>query len=254
MTAKQSIIAVICALLLPLGTLLFMEHMHYADKIKSVFFGNIESLGAFKQYFADNYWKGAEMLMGIIAVSFIAYIIFYVFFFELLALLYFFLSSKWRKPKVFISYKNTASDSLADTKDISLEVKKNLEDFGFDVLYHEFDPELHHDKVNDEIRKKQKQSAALIAIPHPYEQSYVDSEILVAFNDGKPVYIIKHTPDQRLPNTANSGHTVLLLAKLKKAKYKPLSDILQYTHKMWHTRFYILTEPLGSFMLPFALF
>ena len=101
--------------------------------------------------------------------------------------------------------------------------------------------------IQDLLRK----ANAMIVVPDPYHSSYVNAEIQCAAYSFKPVYIIKHTADQKLPDTANSGHTVFLLNELKEAEYKPLTYILQYVHRVWYKRLIIIGLPLISFLVPF---
>jgi hypothetical protein len=175
------------------------------------------------------------------------YAIFYLLIFECIALLYFFISSRRKNPEVFISYKNTEDDSKSDTTNIALSIKKVLEDNSFRVHFFKYSKTMRHDAINNEIQSMLRKADVMVVIPDPYHPSYVDTEIQCAAYAEKPVFLIKHVKDQKLPNTANSGHTVLLLDKLKKEKYQPLIYLLQYVHKNWHTRLFIPGKPFEYF-------
>ncbi|MCW3109586.1 MAG: hypothetical protein JWQ09_4092 [Segetibacter sp.] len=251
MQLKQNVFSGILSIAMALFTLFFIERMGYADDIQQYFFGGISDLGQLEKFVGKNYYEGIKSIMLLIFAFFVTYICFFVFFFELIALGYFLITSKWLKPSVFISYKKAEAGARVNTDKIALALKTDLEQKGFKVLFFQYTTKLDHDNVNFQIQKLLRQAHAMIVIPDPYHPSYVNSEILCAVNSFKPVYILKHTKDQKLPDTANSGHTVLLLDKLKKEKYQPLSYILQYVHKVWHKRLFIIGMPLTSFLFPF---
>ncbi len=198
--------------------------------------------------------EGITIVVFFILHFVLRYSVFSLIFFELLALPYFLVSSSWRKPRVFISYKMNTAGAKVNTNQIALDIKKHLSEKGFTVLHFQYESLPDHDYLNFQIKKLLKKADAMIAVPDPYFPSYVDAEIACAVNNDKPVYIIKHTIDQKLPATANSGHTVLLLDNLIKENYKPLGHILNYTHQIWYKRLFIIWLPLVTFLLPLQYF
>lgn len=246
MAQNQKILAAILSLLLAACTLFFIEYMHYADGIQQYLFVGMEDMSAGKTG-GRSYLDNIKAVMVLICIFFVLYAIFFLLFFELLALAYFIFTSRWQKPRVFISYKNAAKDAPVDTAKIAQAIKKSLEQKGFTVLFFNYTEKIRHDEVNFEIQKLLRRAHAMVVVPDPYHPSYVDTEIQCAAYSLKPVYIIKHTKDQKLPNTANSGHTVLLLDKLRKEKFEPLSYLLQYVHRVWHKRLFVLGEPFLFF-------
>lgn len=175
---------------------------------------------------------------------------FYAMALELAALIIFLFSSKRHKPKVFIAYKNYDKKFTANTTQIATEIEDNLKD---KFIVHLFPKStMHHDNINFQIKENLKKSQAIIAIPDPYETSYADTEIQAAYHADKPVFIIKHTTDQILPSTANSGHVVMILSELRKAEFRPLHKILLYTHNYWKERLFLFRIPLNGLISPIA--
>src|SRR5205085_6422556 len=105
MSVTQKVVAAIISIVIALSTLLYLETMGYSNKIQQLYFGNISNLGQLEKLIGKSYYVGIKSIMLLIFIFFIAYICFFVFFFELTALAYFLITSKWRKPAVFISYK-----------------------------------------------------------------------------------------------------------------------------------------------------
>ena len=238
--------------MIALCTLWFIEANGYAADVQQHYFGGANSMGQYTQLVSHNYYDGIKAVMFILFAFFVMYIFFFVMFFVAVAVVYFVITSRWRKPRVFISYKKAAADSTIRTDEIALDIKANLESKGFRILFFQYTLSLDHDSVNSGIQKLLRKAHAMIVIPDPYQPSYVNAEIQCAAYSFKPLCIIKHTIDQRLPDTANSGHPVLILEKLKEEKYKPLSYILQYVHRVWHKRLFIVWMPLISFLFPFV--
>jgi hypothetical protein len=248
MQQKQPVILpAVLSIVLALSTWFFIEYLDIAYGIEKYFSGSAYDMQQLQMAAGNSYFKSIRTLFVLLLIVFVLYAVFYLLLFECMALLYFFISSKWRNPEVFISYKNTDADDEADTTNIAGTIKQALEQKGFTVHFFKYSKTMRHDVINNEIQKMLRRSHAMVVIPDPYHPSYVDTEIQCAAYAEKPVFIIKHTKDQRLPNTANSGHTVLLLDKLKKEKYQPLVYLLQYVHKNWHTRLFIPGEPFVYF-------
>lgn len=254
MSTSKKIIASLLGLLLALISILAIEQMGFAQDFRNYFFGGLKDLGQFKILLKADWIKGTRNVMFLLFAFTILYISVFALFFELFAVVYFIFSSKWRKPKVFISYKNSDKEDEVNTTKIALNIKKFLEEKGFTVFFFQYTELLHHDQVNFEIQKMLRACNAMVVIPDPYHPSYVDSEILYASTEQKPVFIIKHTKDQKLPNTANSGHTVFLWPRLKKAKLEPLAYLLKYVHNFWQMRLFVLGTPLISFLMPLSVF
>lgn len=251
MSLSKKIIATLFGFLLASISLYAIEQMGYANDFRNYFFGGITDMGQFKSTIKNEWIKGTRNVMFLVFAFTILYIVVFALIFEFFALVYFVFSSKWRKPKVFISYKNSDKGDEVNTTQIALSIKKFLEEKGFKVLFFQYTETLHHDQVNFEIQKMLRACNAMVVIPDPYHPSYVDSEILYASTEQKPVFIIKHTKDQKLPNTANSGHTVFLWPRLKKAKLEPLNYLLKYVHNFWAMRLFVIGSPLLSFLMPF---
>lgn len=241
------ILPAVLSVLLAVCTWLFIEYFDIAYGIQKYFLGSAFNMKQLQAASGKSYLKGIEVLGILIVIMFVVYAFFYLLLFECIALLYFFISSRCRNPSVFISYKNTTNDSKTDTTNIALAIKKVLEGKGFRVYFFKYTQTKRHDVINNEIQNMLRKADCMVVIPDPYNPSYVDTEIQCAAYSQKPVFIIKHTKDQELPNTANSGHTVLLLDKLKKEKFTPLIYLLQYVHKNWHTRLFIAGKPFLFF-------
>lgn len=237
----------VLSVLLAVCTWLLIEYFDIADGLQKHFFSSAYDMKQVQAAAGNNFYKSIKIVLVLILIVFVLYAIVYLLVFEGIALLYFFVSSRWRNPGVFISYKNTQGDAKTDTTNIALTIKKLLEKKGFKVYFFKYSKTMRHDVINNEIQNMLRKAHALVVIPDPYNPSYVDTEIQCAAYAKKPVFIIKHSKDQKLPNTANSGHTVLLLDKLQKEKYQPLVYLLQYVHKNWHTRLFIPGKPFEYF-------
>lgn len=233
-----------------LVALFIIEYFGYSSDFRSYFFGQMQDMGQLKSFLKEDWIKGTKTIMFLLLAFFVLYVIAFIIVFESLALFYFIFSSRWRNPKVFVSYKNTEKGAEVNTTKMALAIKEHLEKKGITVLFFQYTKTLHHDNVNFEIQKMLRKCNAMIVIPDPYHPSYVDSEILYASTEQKPVFIIKHTKDQKLPNTANSGHTVLLWDKLKKEKLEPLNYLLKYVHSYWSQRLFVIGLPFISFSFP----
>lgn len=254
MSLSSKLLIGLCSIIIALIALAVINGSGLADDMLHKYVGqNINDFGQLSLYAGKSYLEKLKGVMFLIIIFLFIYCIIFSSIFEVLAVLYFIFSSKWRKPSVFISYKNSDKDSKVDTTNIANAIKVHLEQKGFRTNYFQYTTSLHHDEVNHQIQDQIRNSHALIAIPDPYQPSYVNSEIQCAVYDRKPVYLIKHTKDQKLPDTANSGHTIFIWAKLKKEQYASLTYLLKYVHNYWTTRSFILYTPLLSFISPFML-
>lgn len=251
MQTRHKIGAAIPGLILALGTFLYLGASGYSAEITHYFFGGSTDLKSLSISSGANYWQRLKAVMLLLAIFFILYCFVFLLFFEAFALLYFLFSSRWRKPRVFISYKNSASDAAVDTTAMAKEIKSRLEQKGFRTLFFTYTKAMHHDEVNFRIQENIRKAHAMVVVPDPQHPSYVNTEIQGAVLAYKPVYLIKFSGDQKLPDTANSGHSVLLWHKLKESQFAALSDLLCYIHQYWTTRFFILGIPFISFFIPF---
>ncbi len=248
MQQKQPVILpALISILLAACTWFCIEYLDIAYGIEKYFGGSSFDMKQLQMAAGGSYYKSMRTIFILLLIVFVVYAVFYLLIFECFALVYFFISSKWHKPEVFISYKNTDADDKADTTNIAVAIKEALQQKGFTVHFFKYSTTMRHDVINNEIQNMLRRAHVMVVIPDPYHPSYVDTEIQCAAYAEKPVFIIKHTKDQQLPNTANSGHTVLLLDKLKKENYKPLVYLLQYVHKNWRTRLFIPGEPFLYF-------
>lgn len=252
MQIGQKIGAAFFGLILALGTFFYLRASGYAADITHYFFGDSTDLQSLSSSSGTQYWQRLKAVMLLIAIFFILYCFVFLLFFEAFALLYFLFSSKWRKPRVFISYKNSSPDAAVNTTGMAEEIKNNLEQKGFRTLFFTYTKALHHDEVNFRIQENIRKAHAMVVVPDPQHPSYVNTEIQGAVLAYKPVYLVKFSEDQRLPDTANSGHSVFIWHKLKESKFTALSDLLCYIHQYWTTRFFILGIPLISFFIPFV--
>lgn len=248
MQQKQPVILpFVLSVLLAVCTWLFIEYLDIAYGIQKYFAASATDMKQLQLAAGSSFYNSIKIVVVLVLIVFVVYAIFYLAFFECIALVYFFISSKWYNPEVFISYKHTADDSKTDTSSIALGIKRALEAKGFRVHFFKYTKRVQHDAINSEIQNMLRRAHSMVVIPDPDQPSYVDTEIQCAAYAEKPVFIIKHTKEQKLPSTANSGHTVLLLDKLKKEKYQPLIYLLQYVHKNWHTRLFIPGKPFLIF-------
>lgn len=244
---KPVLIPAVLSLLLAAGTWFLIERLDIAYGLQKYFLNASFTMQQLQHSAGGSLYNSMKIVIVLLLIVFVLYAIVYFILFESVALLYFFVSSRWHNPAVFISYKNTSSDSKADTTAIALAIKKALEQKRFKVYFFEYSKTKRHDEINNEIQNMLRKAHAMVVIPDPYNPSYVNTEIQCAAYAEKPVFIIRHTKDQELPDTANSGHTVLLLDKLKKEKFKPLVYLLQYVYKNWHTRLFIPGMPFTYF-------
>ncbi len=247
MQQKQPIILpALFSIILAICTWLIIEYLDKRYGIQQYFLTSSTDMKQIQTAAGGSFYQSIKVVIILVLIVFVLYAVFYLMIFECFALAYFFIFSKWRKPEVFISYKNTDADDKADTTNIAVAIKDALEAKKFKVHFFKYS-KAKHDVINNQIQNMLRRADAMVVIPDPYDPSYVDTEIQCAAYDKKPVFIIKHTKDQKLPNTANSGHTVLLLDKLNKQNYKPLAYLLGYAHKNLHTRLFIPGKPLEYF-------
>ena len=198
-----------------------------------------------------NGWMQSLMIVGIAFFSItLYYLLISIFVFICLSILYIIFSSKWAKPTIFISYKHAEADAKVNTDKIATDMKTALEEQGFRINFFEFDPNASHDQVNHQIRELLRSCDMMIVVPDPYKPSYVNTEIQGAALAEKPLFLIKHTEDQRLPDTANSGHPVILYQKLDKKTFSPLSKIILNVCRHWSVQtaliFKSLAEPIAK--------
>jgi hypothetical protein len=253
MQTGQKVLAVFFSVLLAIGTFLYLDASGVSTDIRHYFFGNSAALETFSQYAGASYWERLKAVMLLLFIFFVLYSFIFLLFFEALAVLYFLLSSKWRKPCVFISYKNSEAGAVTNTTMMAGEIRSQLESKAFRTLFFEYSTAMHHDEVNFRIQENLRKCQAMVVVPDPQHPSYVNTEIQGAVLSYKPVYLIRYKDDQELPDTANSGHTVFIWDKLKESKFSALLYLLRYVHNYWTTRFFILSTPLFSFFIPFSL-
>jgi hypothetical protein len=248
MKESQKVIAIFISISLAVLTLGLMEMGGISDKCSDYFFGNMKNMGQLNYFLQKSYFEGIKTIMLLVFMLFVLYMAFFVMIFLCFSFLYFLLKSKWRKPSVFISHKHSGEGALVNTSQIALDIKAVLEKQGFRICFFKYTNELHHDEVNHQIRDLLRQSDCMVVVPDPYAPSYVNTEIQCAAYDHKPVYIIKHTLDQKLPDTANSGHPVILYQNLDKTTLSPLPKIMNFVHNYWTHQINIL---LYALLAPF---
>jgi hypothetical protein len=199
-----------------------------------------------KQLLTDS-WISNLMLVGIIFFGIILYyLLISIFVFICLSILYVIFSSKWKKPTIFISYKHADADAKVNTDKIATDMKAALEEQGFRINFFKFDINASHDQVNHQIRELLRSCDMMIVVPDPYKPSYVNTEIQGAALAEKPLFIIKHTEDQRLPDTANSGHPVILYRKLDKKTFSPLPKIILHVCRHWSVQWQLILKSLSE--------
>lgn len=245
MTAKQKFFSFLLSIVIAIVPVLLMENIAYLRNTETYVLGLFQQTVQAVQHYGSGKDKGKIIAILFILLS-LLYLLLYICFFELLAAIYLAISSKRRKPAIFISFKIPESKDDADTAAIAITIKKYLVERGFRVNIQEPLSRPKHDLLNQDIKQLLNQSDALLAIPHINKSSYVDAEIATAYHNDKPVYIIKYDPAQILPATANSGHIVFNLAKLKTAGYMPLNIILPYINSYWKSRIKIMELPLDK--------
>lgn len=244
MKENQKTIAILISVASAILIFTIMEIGGVSERCSQYFFGNMENMGQLNFFLEEGYYKGIRNIMVLIFMLFVLYMVFFIVISFCFSFLYFLLKSKWRKPKVFISHKHSAEGALVNTSKIALDIKAILEKEGFGICFFKYTNELHHDQVNHQIRELLRQSDCMVVVPDPYAPSYVNTEIQCAAYDHKPVYIIKHTKDQKLPDTANSGHPVILYQTLDKKTLSPLPKVLNYVHNHWQSQVHILAYSL----------
>lgn len=223
-------------------------------------FLQIEYITNYIEIFANPYylnqlltdgWVQSLMIVGIAFFSItLYYLLISIFVFICLSIFYIIFSSKWAKPTIFISYKHAEADAKVNTDKIATDMKAALEEQGFRINFFQFDPNASHDQVNHQIRELLRSCDMMIVVPDPYKPSYVNTEIQGAALAEKPLFLIKHTEDQRLPDTANSGHPVILYKKLDKKTFSPLPKIILHVCRHWSVQaaliFKSLAEPIAK--------
>jgi TIR domain len=244
---RPTIVPFILSFFLAVFILVVIEYVDSTFGIKKLFLGSSLNMKQFQEAVGGNFYKTTMTCIVMILIVLVIYAIVYLIVFECVALLYFFITSRWVNQAVFISYKNTEDDSKADTTKMAVDIKKVLEKNGFRVYFFKYTKTMRHDFINKEIQTMLRRSHSMVVIPDPYRPSYVDTEIQYAAIEEKPVFLIRHTKDQKLPNTANTGHVVLSLDELKKEEYQQLVYLLRYVNKNWHSRLFIPGMPLDYF-------
>ena len=147
MNNKEKIFSLLVSVVIALVTLWFIEERRYADGVRQYFFGTGNSIGQYA-IFATNYYEGLKLIMLLLFAFFVVYVSFFVILFEAIALTYFLFTSKWSKPKVFISYKNPEAGSTIPTGAIAADIKTVLEQKGFKVLFFQYTLQMDHDSIN----------------------------------------------------------------------------------------------------------
>jgi hypothetical protein len=194
-----------------------------------------------------NDWIRNLTLVGVVFLGIILYyLVISIFVFTCLSMLYVIFASKWKKPTIFISYKHADADAKVNTDKIATDMKTALEQQGFRINFFQFDPNASHDQVNHQIRELLRSCDMMIVVPDPYKPSYVNTEIQGAALAEKPLFIIKHTKDQRLPDTANSGHPVILYQKLDKKTFSPLPQIILHVCRHWSVQWQLILKSLSE--------
>ncbi|MEZ4918711.1 MAG: hypothetical protein R2792_06345 [Saprospiraceae bacterium] len=133
----------------------------------------------------------------------------------LIQLLFF---TRWRKIRVFISYKHLYMPIANELKTFFEQKNK-----AFKVEMLPFETRTHDDTVAT-VRGMIRRADIMVCIPDPEAPSFVNAEILAMSVLNKPIVLVRHHKDQLLPHTALSGYPVLELATLRQFKFVPLAN------------------------------
>lgn len=242
------------SILLVSACICFVEYKGISRSLGAYIFGSNEGINTSFVQQNKPLWEQIKILLLLAALFLFSYLTLLILLFELVCIPYFIFSSRWRKPCIFISYKKHSSSEKVNTYRIAQELKNILSGMKFRVLFYDFTHEKHHDEINHSIRDYLLRCDIMVAVPDPYEASYVNAEIKTAATLSKPIFIIKHTTDQVLPDTANSGHLVFSLRKLRQHEFLCLKVVMERLHRYWKSRLFILLAPLTFMAAPFAFY
>lgn len=250
---NQNFYAILLSICIALISIFAVDYAGETKFILEYTIGSADDAGDFNFLLKEDFFDGAKKIAAIFLITIILYLIFALFLFICLSVIYVVFSSKWTKPRIFISYKHADENAAVNTDKIAMDMKNALEAQGFGINFFKYDPNGTHDQVNYQIRELLRSSDIMIVVPDPYKPSYVNTEIQCAAYDNKPVFIVKHTKDQRLPDTANSGHPVILYNKLDKNTFQPVPKMLLQVCNHWSVRWrlvlYALFSPFQILML-----
>ena len=243
---NQKIYAIFISICIAALSIFFIDYTGQANLIFEYYFGKMDDAGDFDPMLKDHFFTGIQKIAVLFFITIIIHLFFALVLFVCVSILYVIFTSKWQKPNVFISYKHAEADAKVNTDKIALDMKIALEKQGFSINFFKYDPNATHDQVNYQIRALLRNSDMMIVVPDPYKPSYVNTEIQCAAYDNKPVFIVKHTKDQRLPDTANSGHPVILYDKLDKNTFFPIPKMLLQICNHWSVRWRLVLFALFS--------
>ena len=132
------------------------------------------------------------------------------------------LLGKWRRVKVFLSYQHQHA-ALVTKLEAVLKTKWIKPDF---IPFLPAD----HDTIIALVQKSIEKSDLLVILPGS-EKSFVDAEIMLASSLKKPIFFLKITEDQRIPDTSYRGYPVFDLQKLENYQFRPLNRFILYVTK-----------------------
>ncbi len=130
------------------------------------------------------------------------------------------LTSRWRSPRVFISYGH------ADEEDAT-HLRRRLEALGLKAEHLPFKPSEHDTVVSR--ASKQVSSCDLLISLSSRSASFAEAEIFGAVVAKKPIIILADGL-RDLPATAYRGYPVFEIGRLKKKGYEPLATFIRYVH------------------------
>lgn len=128
---------------------------------------------------------------------------------------------RYRRPKVFISFKHTHEEKAQATA-------AALEKRGFRVLRLPFG-QYTHDEIVGFVRDALRQADALVAIPDAEHTSFVDAELMGASVRRIPIVLLQYQERQFQPTTLLRGYPVFDYHCLQAEGFAPLRRYLAFS-------------------------
>lgn len=136
---------------------------------------------------------------------------------------------RYRKPRVFISFKH-----IHEAK--AKEIGRRVEQAGMEVLRLPFG-DYGHDEIVEFVRQALRKADAVVVIPDAESASFVDAELLAASVRRIPIALIQYQERQFQPRTLLRGYPVFDYSCLEAGGFESLNRYLWFS--AGHPREYI---------------
>jgi TIR domain len=147
------------------------------------------------------------------------------------------ITSRWSKPRIFVSY------HLEDSDDAAI-IARFLSAEECTVYVDPQDQPL-RDELIHRIKENLRAADAIVVLSHR-RKSFVDSEVLAAATLEKPVILLIKSTDDFLPDTAFSGYPTFSYPRLEKDDFNFLASYIKCILKHWSWRIQLIRSAFSG--------